>query len=388
METQRLIQSGNYVEPYVQGSESSTGGGGAGETATDSLESQSQSQSQSQRGKLEFNPSPSAASSRNETLVASVLDDMKTDLLSFLNEYFMWCYPLQTPYIQQHSAEITHLIESYDVVVFGKVGCGYCERAKKALAIQQRESPFPFSITVLDAEGDVNRSSMSASALKTAIILKTAIFDLTFPQIVVKGTYVGGSDDLQSLIDAGLFKPLIANPERGPSSKQLQWEPSLLQRSRKPDLLTVPTMPDTWYPHTPFYGFQFVMYANLLRYISIMQICFMLGIGALFKAGGDNNSKIGSIILYVFMYDLSALVIFGPAPFSITGTLAQYFFWRVRGNATSLLPYKFIFGFYLLVFMQLLLKRVNSSDNKFDTLAEAAVLGLVLNSALLAAFRF
>ncbi len=114
----------------------------------------------------------------------------------------------------------------------------------------------------------------------------------------------------------------------------------------------------------------------------------MLGIAALFKVGGPKNSSIGSITLYIFMYDLCALIIFGPAPLSITGTLSQYFLWRVRGNATSTLPYKFIFGVYLFVLIRLILKRDDTTDNKFGTLAQASVLGLVLNSALLAAFRF
>ena len=146
----------------------------------------------SQRTKLDTEAN---YNSGKKSLVASVFDDVKTDLFSFLNEYFMWFYPLKSPYTQRHSEEISALLDAYDVVVFTTVGCGYCLKAKNALAAQQLESPF--SLAVLDVEGDPTRSSSSVAALKTALILKTAIFDLTFPQIVVKGTYIGGSDDLQ-----------------------------------------------------------------------------------------------------------------------------------------------------------------------------------------------
>ena len=254
---------------------------------------------------------------------------------------------------------------------------------------------------VLDVEGDPNRSTASASALKTALILKTSIFDLTFPQIVVRGTYIGGSDDVIVLIQSGRFQSLLLDGDvavddkskrsprhtggslRSVSGRPLTWEDSLLARSRRPDLLTVPAMYDTWYPKTPFYSFQFVMYANLLRYISIFQICYMIGIGALFKVG---STKAGLTLTYIFLYDLMAFVVFGNTPFCITGTICQYLFWRIRGNTTSILPYKVIFIVYFAALLRLVLQKEDAEVLNAD--AQVTLVGLISNSALLAAFRF
>ena len=43
-----------------------------------------------------------------------LLDDMKTDLLSYLNEYFGWFCPLQTPLVKRHSEEVsTHGVNEW-----------------------------------------------------------------------------------------------------------------------------------------------------------------------------------------------------------------------------------------------------------------------------------
>ena len=81
------------------------------------------------------------------------------------------------------------------------------------------------------------------------------LFDLTFPQIVVSGYYVGGSDDLSLLIESGGLSDLLSNAKATPAQK-VPYEPSLLKRSSTPDLCHVPKIRGAWYPHWPVYSFQ------------------------------------------------------------------------------------------------------------------------------------
>jgi hypothetical protein len=50
--------------------------------------------------------SSSTGKEEEEEIVVSLLDDIKTDIMSFLNEYFIWFYPLQTPFVRRHNDEV------------------------------------------------------------------------------------------------------------------------------------------------------------------------------------------------------------------------------------------------------------------------------------------
>ena len=106
------------------------------------------------------------------------------------------------------------------------------------------------------------------------------MFDVTFPQIVVAGTYVGGADDvidcienreLPSLLAAG--STITANNVNNTSSSErsnddsttIPWNPSLAEKAGKPDMLTVPHMREGGYPRWPWFTFQWCLYVQQRR---------------------------------------------------------------------------------------------------------------------------
>lgn len=141
--------------------------------------------------------------------------------------------------------------------------------------------------------------------------------------------------------------------------------------------------PGDWYPRGwPWYTFQWCLYSNLVRYISFLQICVMLPAAVLYDAYPDGTGhEVANFLLILLLVDLSALVCFGPSPWSPSGTLSTYFMWKVRGNATSSIPYKVVWAVYLITLIPLL------AEKKYGDM-KVALLGLIFNSALLVVLRF
>ena len=101
------------------------------------------------------------------------------------------------------------------------------------------------------------------------------VFDVTFPQIVVAGTYVGGADDvIEAIENRELPSLLLSGSGRGTGGgekgegggggegegggliKCIPWNPSLAEKAGKPDLFTVPHMREGGYPKWPWYVFK------------------------------------------------------------------------------------------------------------------------------------
>ncbi|HEV7417022.1 glutaredoxin 3 [Tianweitania sediminis] len=81
-----------------------------------------------------------------------------------------------------------------DVVIYTRVGCGYCSAAKRLLdkkGVSYTEHDASFSPEL--------RQEMIAKAGRS-----------TFPQIFINGQHVGGSDDIHALDAAGKLDPLLA----------------------------------------------------------------------------------------------------------------------------------------------------------------------------------
>lgn len=81
-----------------------------------------------------------------------------------------------------------------DVVIYTRVGCGYCSAAKRLLdkkGVTYTEHDASFSPEL--------RQEMIAKAGRS-----------TFPQIFINGQHVGGSDDVHALDAAGKLDPLLA----------------------------------------------------------------------------------------------------------------------------------------------------------------------------------
>jgi hypothetical protein len=232
--------------------------------------------------------------------------------------------------------------------------------------------------------------------MKHAISRKVGLFDMTYPQIFVKGTYIGGADDLHRLLEGDGWNKLLQGQRvtySGEDTKAhvvpLVWYPPTLELSKTPDLFTVPKMSSkgSWYPVWKWYAFQWVMYANLVRYISAIHVILMVTAVALFQAG---QSSAGVMVATILGVDNLMLTLWGPAPLSLSGSLSQYFGWKHRGNATSALPYKVIFGFYAVLILPRIIDRASGkvSQEESDDVIMKTCKGIIFNSVLLAVFRF
>lgn len=81
------------------------------------------------------------------------------------------------------------------VVIYTKLGCGYCYRAKR----------------LLDEKGvDYVEHDITMGGPRRAEMLERAPAARTVPQIFIGETHVGGSDDLAALERAGKLDPLLA----------------------------------------------------------------------------------------------------------------------------------------------------------------------------------
>lgn len=317
-----------------------------------------------------------SGTSEDESNSNKVVKKLRDDLYSYISEYSFW-------HISKHqklqTETVDELIGSNDVVLFGKVGCGYCERAKEALINHNNSSDTKFKIKVYNVFGNHEISLNEARSMAKVLRYKLGIFDLTFPQIVVKGYYVGGSNNIIDFIEKKEFEGILQNSHAALlKSGKVTWYPSLKSDAVNPKLLKVPTMKNSWYPHWPWYTFQWVMYLNMLRYISILHIIFMTSSLFLLQA---EYYLAANVILWFLTCDLTMFIIFGPAPFSLIGSVCYYFLWKIRGNVTSTIPYKVVFSFYIGSFLSYLMK-----ESKEPT--DSVLILPIFNSVLLAVFRF
>jgi len=110
--------------------------------------------------------------------------------------------------------------------------------------------------------------------------------------------------------------------------------------------------------------------------------------GVIVALVSSNHNTAAIYVLAFFLYDLCAFVVFGPTPFQPTGVASQYFCWKIRGNATSTLMYKPVFLAYILTVGNYVLKNAGKSNGEMSEAGGFAFGGMILNSALLAVFRF
>ena len=330
-----------------------------------------------------------SAEPEKQSAVTTVATQLRTDFLGYLQEYIsLPCFDSKTDVTT--NTEITDLIDGYDIVVFGKVGCGFCKRAKEALFLYQERTHPEVNIKVFDVYGVEGMSNALSKSYKKAVAKKVGLYDMTFPQIVVGGVYVGGADDLLTLMDQGKFPELLKTPHvPTPPHKKLSWETGLAAIAAKPQMLNVPILRGSdgaWYPHWPWYSFHWVMYANLVRYISVLQIGWMFAITGLLNSGSDSNKKLAFIFGWIFLFDLIMFTALGPSPWSPSGAISTYFGWKTRGNVTSALPYKVVFLAYIAALVAILPGGALAVDA--DTKLVKALAGAILNSVFLAVFRF
>lgn len=240
---------------------------------------------------------------------------------------------------------------------------------------EQNHIPHLFSHEIVIGTDKVTRS---------AVEMSLNLGDITFPQIIIRGTYVGGCDNLREIILNGEFFSLLRSEKvESKADVPVPWYPPLEIEAMSPKLLVTPskTPSKAW----PWYFFQLHMYSNLVRYMSIFHSIFLL-LALLLSSLRDGSAQTKMLVkfcVYILIYDLSAIVLHGAAPFSISGTIGTYFGWKYRGNITSSLPYKFVFAFYLSVLIPLV-----ATSNTGSDAAIASYTSELINSAVLVMFRF
>lgn len=289
------------------------------------------------------------------------------DFTSYIAEYGV---PLSSmsPMVLEKRIALTESINIHDIVVIAKAGCGFCQRAKDLLADQQEKVSFSQNVII-------GTDYYTKAAISAALNL----YDVTYPQIIIRGVYIGGSDELRQLVETDAFQILLAKHPPLLASKDsfIEWYPQLQQQAKNPDFFRVPNMKANGKGR--WYLFQWYMYANLVRYISISHIILLV----LCLIFSSVNKRLCTLFVYIIVVDLAILVVHGPTPFSPSGVIGAYFGWKYRGNVTSSLPYKVVFAAYLASLIPLL---VNKSTD--STAGKASYVSLLINSALLAAFRF
>jgi glutaredoxin len=334
------------------------------------------------------------------TALKDIYNNSISDIISYINEYGnMYNLIIEDKEVaKSHREAIVNGVKQNDVVIYAKAGCGFCERAKKLIYAKQSEfqqedsGRYAFSVHV--ALG-------TESGIKSALGSLLDLNDVTYPQIIVKGVYVGGSDNMTKWVEgepqagssaATAFKQMLEADNSLPiDATRIPWYGPLVAEAATPNLFAVPIIKGTWYPSDwPWYAFQWCMYGNLVRYISILQLAAMIPICLLFSSSYNDNPAnifIAKALLAAFLVDLALLVVHGPTPFSPSGAISTYFGWRVRGNATSSVPYKVVFLAYIIGLLPYLLRPYTSESARYSGISNAMI-ALITNSTILVVFRF
>jgi glutaredoxin len=236
--------------------------------------------------------------------------------------------------------------------------------------------------------------------VKNAVAIALNLGDLTYPQIVIRGRYIGGSDDLKELIDKDIIENLLTmnrhlvginatvatvggRSDPSQTNTAIIWYEPLLKRSQTPEMLTIPG-DSPYFSH--WYFFQGYMYSNLVRYISIahsiiLALCLLL---APFASNTSSNTyHFLQIAISFLLIDILGILLFGPSPFSFSGVLSTYFGWKYKGNTTSSIPYKFVWLIYVASLAPFLFQNSLTSNGAIATMTST-----LTNSVVLVVFRF
>ena len=93
---------------------------------------------------------------------------------------------------------------------------------------------------------------------KKMLAKRLGLFDMTFPQIIVKGKYVGGSDDVLEYIDKGEWGGLLKETGRVYKEDEIVvWDDKIKREANKPRIFSVPKIngPEG-YPDWPWWRYE------------------------------------------------------------------------------------------------------------------------------------
>lgn len=277
---------------------------------------------------------------------AGLLRDIGSWFAEFLDPIYTLCPGKPSPESQKVEADVNRLSEDYDVVLYIKPGCGFCASAEALLTNEG------ISFKAIDGTDEASRLG-----LKQALRLPL----LSFPLIFVKGTYIGGSDQLHELKDSGRLD-------------------SYVKATKQPFPGTPPEDPVKLFvgPNSmPWYCFQTQVYGNVVRAASFVQVLLLV----LFLFTYQSTPALAGAIIWLLIFDLTIFAILGPTPIAPIWTFVTLLTWRFRGGAVSSWPYKLVFLTYVVTFANGML------GAGVGSLAIGAT-GLAANSAMLAILRF
>lgn len=152
------------------------------------------------------------------------------------------------------------------------------------------------------------------------------------------------------------------------------------QEADNPNLFAVPHVRDAGWPKWNWYSFHWCMHANLVRYISILQVILLVPALIIYIVQ-PSLDYLANIFLFIVLIDACLFVIWGPSPWSPTGVLSTYLLWKSRGPATSALPYKAVWITYS-VALATALAASDTAQHK------GTIIGIITNAIFLIVFRF
>ena len=142
-----------------------------------------------------------------------------------------------------------------------------------------------------------------------------------------------------------------------------------------------------------WYCFQTKSYAQVIRMMALLQVIVLL----IVLGCGESNTLIGTniaiVLIAVLSIDLIIFVLLGATPLTIFGNISKWLVWNVKGDAVPSIPYKFVFGTYILALGQILIT-CNTCDTSLECFQSniveyrATLIVGIINSGALAIFRF
>jgi len=207
----------------------------------------------------------------------------------------------------------------------------------------------------------VDPDEATKAGLKSALRLSS----LSFPLVFVRAVFLGGMEQLQGVISDGRLGEML--------HAEVASTTGGFRRAADPVRLLTGASRQRWYV------FQLTVYTNYIRVLSAVHCAiFCLGILAYSCSWPP---WIARAAYWCMLVDLVIFFVSGPTPIAPISTIVIVLIWRSRGNAATSLPYKVVFGYYAYTLGYGLFTEPG-------TISQGSLSALLLNSLLLAVFRF
>jgi len=148
---------------------------------------------------------------------------------------------------------------------------------------------------------------------------------VSFPAVFVRGAFLGSFEQLQEVISTDRLNTALAAPMVNFPAINVMPDPVQLFVGPRGQ---------------PWFHFQLHVYANIVRFASVLHVALFGLVLALAKAA----PVVSTGILCVLAVDFLMFALFGATPLAPLMNLVTIFVWPFRGNAVTSLPYKFVIG--------------------------------------------